>query len=375
MFFYANNTITIDEAEFWEKSYLPRPLQSLGVELSAMMGTSSRMPLPDDKKEIAGREYISTSSSTKGKEQINRDLKLCPLIFKDIAKPIISAGKSLQLIQHVPTMTSATSGRKNAHEIIGFGSSYDSSKIHSEQNISGLTLSEVFCVSLVGLIGHGDHISKYFCLEDPSKSKIFSLFESHADKQKLEEGNGESLPDLACTKKIWFKFLVETLLQKGEIDFGSKNKNTKDFHDVKEENLAGGSLDELLLRSSCPENPVITMCKLFLNKNRDAWSTLNLSRNFYLPPLNDEGLREAIFGESIGLGSPAKGTDYAFAFKFAESEHLRSKDDTKLLEALLPFPTLLPSFQVVLRVRFLQVVIYDLRFYRNFLACLNYLPF
>ena len=356
MFFYANKTISIDEAEFWEKSYLPRPLQSLCVELSAMIGTSSRMPSTDDKKEMAGRESISTSSSRKGKEQSNRDHKLCPLFVKDIAKPIISAGKSLQLIQHVPMTTSAPSGRKNVHEIIGFGSSYDgndSSKIHSGQSMAGLTLSEIFCVSLVGLVGHGDHISKYFWLEDPCNSKIFSLFESHPDKQKLEKGNGESLPDLASSEKTWFKFLVETLLQKREIDFGSKHKNAEDCHDAKEEKLAGGALDELLLRSSCPGNPVITMCKSFLNKNRDAWSTLNLSRNFYLPPLNDEGLREAIFGESIGLGSSAKGTDYAFAFKFAESEHLCSNDDTKLLEALLPFPTLLPSFQVVLRVKFL----------------------
>lgn len=348
MFFYANKTISIDEAEFWEKSYLLRPLQSLDVELSAMIGTSSRLPSTNDKKEMAGRESISTSSSVKGKEQSSKDLKLCPLFVEDIAKPIISAGKSLQLIRHVPMMTSAPSGRKNVHEINGFGSSHDgniSSKIHRGQSIAGLTLSEIFCVSLVGLIGHGDHISKYFWLEDPCNPKIFSLFESHMDKQNLEKGNGESLPNLACSEKIWFKFLVETLLQKGEIDFGSKHKNANDFHDVKEETLAGGALDELLLRSSCPENPVITMCKLFLNKNRDAWSTLNLSRNFYLPPLNDEGLREAIFGEKIGLGSSAKGTDYAFAFKFAESEYLRSKDDTKLLEELFPFPTLLPSFQ------------------------------
>ncbi|CBI19579.3 unnamed protein product, partial [Vitis vinifera] len=175
MFFYANKTISIDEAEFWEKSYLLRPLQSLDHHLA-------------------------------------------------------------------------------------------------ERSIAGLTLSEIFCVSLVGLIGHGDHISKYFWLEDPCNPKIFSLFESHMDKQNLEKGNGESLPNLACSEKIWFKFLVET--------------------------------------SSCPENPVITMCKLFLNKNRDAWRT-----------------------------------DYAFAFKFAESEYLRSKDDTKLLEELFPFPTLLPSFQ------------------------------
>ncbi|KAL6317916.1 hypothetical protein AAG906_030956 [Vitis piasezkii] len=338
MFFYANKTISIDEAEFWEKSYLLRPLQSLDVELSAMIGTSSRLPSTNDKKEMAGRESISTSSSMKGKEQSSKDLKLCPLFVEDIAKPIISAGKSLQLIRHVPMMTSAPSGRKNVHEINGFGNS-------SGQSIAGLTLSEIFCVSLVGLIGHGDHISKYFWLEDPCNPKIFSLFESHMDKQNLEKGNGESLPNLACSEKIWFKFLVETLLQKGEIDFGSKHKNANDFHDVKEETIAGGALDELLLRSSCPENPVITMCKLFLNKNRDAWSTLNLSRNFYLPPLNDEGLREAIFGEKIGLGSSAKGTDYAFAFKFAESEYLRSKDDTKLLEELFPFPTLLPSFQ------------------------------
>lgn len=350
MFFYANKTISIDEAEFWEKSYLLRPLQKLDVELSAIIGTGNLMPSTNDKKEMAGRESIP--SSMKGKEKSNRDLKLCPLFFKDIAKAIISAGKSLQLIQHVPMMTSAPSGS---------GSGYYSnnlSQIHHGQSIAGLTLSEIFCVSLVGLIGHGDHISKYFWLEDPCNSKIFSFLESHVDKQELEERPAESLLDLAFSEKIWLKFLVEMLLQKGKIDFVSENRNEHNLHDVKEDTSAKGPFDELLLRSSCPENPVITMCKLFLKMNRDSWSTLNLSRNFYLPPLDDEGLRKAIFGEKIGLGSAAKGTDYAFAFNYDESEYLRSKDDTKLLEVLFPFPTLLPSFQVGLRVKFLEAVIY-----------------
>lgn len=103
-----------------------------------------------------------------------------------------------------------------------------------------------------------------------------------------------------------------------------------------------------LSRSLCQENPVTTVCQKILSKNVDAWKTLNLSRNFSLPPLNDEVLREAIFGGESGSTSSANGTNYTFGFRFGESEHNRSQDDSKMLQILFPFPTLLPSFQVLL---------------------------
>uniref|UniRef100_A0A5B6YPJ1 Gamma-tubulin complex component n=1 Tax=Davidia involucrata TaxID=16924 RepID=A0A5B6YPJ1_DAVIN len=342
MFFYANKAISIDEAEFWDKSYLLRQIQYQKLDV-----VTDCVPLTND-KEMTGRESISVSSSLKGKYRSDIDLQVCPLFIKDIAKAIVSAGKSLQLVRHTPMTFAAVIGRKDNHEIDGFGccdDNADLSNTHHGQSIAGLTLSEVFCVSLAGLIGQGDHISKNFWQYGPCNSKIVSSLQSF-DKKKLEEGNGESLSAITCSEKIWHKFLVDTLFRKAEIDLESAHKDTNESLDAKEENIAAGVMDELpLMRSFCPENPVITVCERFLHENRDAWSALNLSRNFSLPPLNDEGLRKAIFSGNTGPLLAAKGTNYTFGFQFGEYEHLHSQTDTKMLEVLFPFPTLLPSFQ------------------------------
>ncbi|CAB4296421.1 unnamed protein product [Prunus armeniaca] len=328
MFFYANRAISVDEADFWEKSYLLRQVQCqmLDVGASASSCASDRISVANDKKGVGQRESISTSSFMKGKEWNNKDLQSCPLFIKDIAKSIVSAGKSLQLIRHIP-MTSAVVSRKgNDCEIDGFGC-LDKGVQHGH-SIAGLTLSEVFCVSLAGLIGHGDLIFQY----------IYG-------KQKVESDDGVIVP-VKRSEKIWCKFLVDTLAEKRLVDSQSAHEDGKTLPDAKEENMHAGVVNEFpLSRSFCQENPVLTVCQKTLSKNGDAWKTLNLSRNLCLPPLNDEVLRKAIFGQESGSISAAEGTNYTFGFQFGESEYLRSQDDSHMLQALFPFPTLLPSFQ------------------------------
>lgn len=139
-------------------------------------------------------------------------------------------------------------------------------------------------------------------------------------------GNGENSPAITCSEKVWYKFLVA----------------------MKEKGIDAGEVDNFSSRKSfCPENPVITVCKSSLDDNKDAWSALNLSKNFYLPPLNDEGLRNAIFGGKGKSSHTAKGTNYTSGFQFGESSHLHSQDDAKMLEVLFPFPTILPTLQVL----------------------------
>ncbi|PQM39606.1 gamma-tubulin complex component 5-like isoform X1 [Prunus yedoensis var. nudiflora] len=143
MFFYANRAISVDEADFWEKSYLLR-----------------------------------------------------------------------QLIRHIP-MTSAVVSRKgNDYEIDGFGN-LDNGVQHGH-SIAGLSLSEVFCVSLSGLIGHGDHIFQY----------IYG-------KQKVESDDGVIVP-VKRSEKIWCKFLVDTLAEKRLVD---AQEDGKTLPDAKEENM------------------------------------------------------------------------------------------------------------------------------------------
>jgi gamma-tubulin complex component 5 len=145
------------------------------------------------------------------------------------------------------------------------------------------------------------------------------------------------------------KFLINTLLQRKVIDLECAHNFGIDFSDLEEERMKTGAVDEFPLQGTFfPENPAITACQSLLDKNRDSWKMLNLSKNFYLPPLNDEVLRQAIFGGENGPVSAVKGTDYAFGFQFGVSDYDDSQNDTKLLEVLFPFPTVLPSFQVIL---------------------------
>lgn len=340
MFFYANRAISVDKAEFWEKSYVLRQLQcwKLDAESSSLTSESSHVRETNEKRQNGLRESISLSSSVKG-------LQACPLFIKDIAKSIISAGKSLQLIRHV-----SSKSNDNGIECLGnFNYGSDWSTVHHGQSIAGLTLSEIFCISLAGLIGHGDHIFRYFWQDDSCESEFIPSLPSYMNDQTTMNGNTETLAVLIHSEKMWFKFLLDTLLQKGVIDQKSANKIASNVPNMKEENMGKDIENNLSTQKTfCPENPVISVCDVSLNINKSSniWNALNLSRNYYLPPLNDEVLRKAVLGAESGNISEVKGTNYAFGFLFGESEHLRSQCDTKLLEVLFPFPTILPSFRV-----------------------------
>lgn len=340
MFFYANRAISVDKAEFWEKSYVLRQLQcwKLDAESSSLTSESSHVRETNEKRQNGLRESISLSSSVKG-------LQACPLFIKDIAKSIISAGKSLQLIRHV-----SSKSNDDRIECLGnFNYGSDWSTVHRGQSIAGLTLSEIFCISLAGLIGHGDHIFRYFWQDDSCESEFIPSLPSYMNDQMTRNGNTETLAVLTHSEKTWFKFLLDTLLQKGVIDQKSGNKVASNVPNMKEENMGKIIENNLFTQKTfCPENPVISVCDVSLNINKSSniWNALNLSRNYYLPPLNDEVLRKAVLGAESGNISELKGTNYAFGFQFGESEHLRSQCDTKLLEVLFPFPTILPSFRV-----------------------------
>ncbi|GLT50023.1 hypothetical protein SLA2020_235370 [Shorea laevis] len=350
LFFYANKAISVDDAEFWEKSYLLKlaQYQKLKVELAAATDAHLHVSMTKDKKETSEREFISTSIPMKGKEPKNRDLLACPLFIKDIAKSIVSAGKSLQLIRHVPMTLSAASGRNNDNGSDGFGSpntGRDSSKINQRQSMGRLTLSEIFLVSLAGLLGHGDHIYRFFCQDDQCKREIISSL-SCIEEQMAEKGTVDTLPIPPYSETIWYKFLAETLSKKKVIDLQPGHSHSCDSPDTKEADTVRGLENAFLLqRSFCPENPVITVCQTFLGKNSNAWKELCLSRQLYLPPLNDEPLRKAVFGNQGELVNGINGTNYTFGFQFGESEYLRAQDEMRLLEVLFPLPTLLPPFQ------------------------------
>ncbi|KAK4390603.1 Gamma-tubulin complex component 5 [Sesamum angolense] len=207
--------------------------------------------------------------------------------------------------------------------------------VENGYSIAGLTLSEVFCVSLTALIGHGDHVAEYLWKNDRY------LLGSIKECQEQED------IDVAANKQpklFWQKLLDDTLAQKRDSGFVSYlQEGAINYHNLKGREIYSDEID-IVHRKHCPENPAINVCHGILQENRDAWSSLNISQAFYLPPLNDEWLRQAIFSDKCAHGLTVKNTDYTSGFH-SELENLRFREDAKMLEVLLPFPTLLPSFQ------------------------------
>ncbi|GAU36145.1 hypothetical protein TSUD_316740 [Trifolium subterraneum] len=336
MFFFANKEVSVAEAEFWEKSYLIKKLQhgKLDTELSSTNYTG--MPASNKKKEMGMRDSISLSSTIQGKEQSIRDCPACPLFIKDLAKSIVSAGKSLQLMRHVPNSLAVCSKRNNFKFERTQSLNYGLSPSH---RVAGLTLSEIFSVSLAGLIGHGDHVCKYFCQDDWHESVSVSPFASYLNLN-AEKTDNENLTASPHSEKIWYKFLIDTLCQKGSAALKPRYENN-----VNGDSSGDKVVKESFLLRSCLQNPVITVSRKTIGNNGDALKTLNISQKFCLPSLNDEGLRKAIFGAESTSFSDSEGTNYSFGFQYDESKYLHSHDTRKLLEVLFPFPTILPSVQ------------------------------
>ncbi|KAL6493214.1 hypothetical protein OROGR_032973 [Orobanche gracilis] len=313
MFFVANKKVAIDETEFWEKSCQLR--LAMPEKPNFVIFASECLPSIKEKKDMTGRASISFSNKDTGKEENKKDFQFCPFFIKDIAKAIISAGKSFQLIQHAPTRP------------------ISSVSVENMCSIAGLTLSEVFCVSLTALIGYGDHIAENLWGDDKH------LFGSTEESQDLENQS----------EKSWQKLLDDTLAQKRNSGFVSR-KGAINFHNLNGMEINSDELD-ILPKTYWPENPALTVCRGILQENKDSWSSLNISQAFNLPPLNDECLRQAIFSGNLREhGLSVKSRDFTSGFQFDELERLRFLEEAKMLEDFLPFPTLLPSLQEDLQI-------------------------
>uniref|UniRef100_A0A2P2M756 Gamma-tubulin complex component n=3 Tax=Rhizophora mucronata TaxID=61149 RepID=A0A2P2M756_RHIMU len=349
MFFYANKTISTERSEFWEQSYQLRQAQhsKSDVDHSALTSAS---PSKNNKKEVGERDSVSLSGSMKalkGKDKNNAELLVCPLFIKDIANSIVAAGKSLQLIRHVPVSFSGVSAKSRANQTPGSGCfDSDCDLSNWRQRVAGLTLSEIFCISVAGLIGHADRVSRFFLQDDVSTYKYAPHLVSDRIWKNVGNGNSENLSPRAFPEKIWYKFLVHVLSKKKVFGLEPAHDSGIKILDEEEKHMTADIAQEFPVHKSfCAESPVITVSRTLLDKHSNSWKALNLSRNFCLPPLNDEVLREAVFGAESGPFSSVRGTNYAFGFQFGKSEYHCSQNDAKLLEVVFPFPTLLPSFE------------------------------
>ncbi|KAL8172082.1 LOW QUALITY PROTEIN: hypothetical protein V2J09_023886 [Rumex salicifolius] len=313
MFFYENKSVSISDAAFWEKSYLLR----------------SFSPQKSD-----------PGFSSASHDRSFTDSEACPKFIRDFARSIVSAGKSLQLIRHAPANSDRTSfgqdgcetlaSSENADNATGFG------KVQQRHKITELTLSEIFCISISGLIAHGDHVYNYLFHEN-----LRPMIVPSSQNMEMNMAFHDMYNSPANSGKIWIKFLGEALKDK---KIGSRDDYG--FNHLEDSSIAEDWIKEVrTAKSFHPQNPVLTVSKMFLDQNKHAWSSLNLSKHICLPSLNDEELCEALFSTKSALDAPIGGTNYTFGFQFTESGYFRSQDDIKVLETLFPFPTIIPAFE------------------------------
>ncbi|KFK42428.1 hypothetical protein AALP_AA2G254900 [Arabis alpina] len=331
LFFTANQSVSVNDAEFWEKSY----------SLTKVPSPKSNVTSLKDKKGTGGNDSNSSLVSDKEKEQNAR--VLCPLFIKDICKSIVSAGKSLQLMQHIPSTSSENSGKTQFHRRNESGNS-GCGILQAKKSTADLSLSEVFCLTLAGFIGHGDHVSRYLWKDEADEWEISSTLSSYISGGLVNEMGDKDLPVLACSERMWYKLLVGAVQEKRSMKAKSEHQSAYNVTGVKDEKN-GLAVEKALQGLFCHENLVVSVSKMDLERNKNAWDVLNLSQNYCLTSLNDESLLSAIFEGSGVADAGLSGTNYKFGFQFGRSEYLSSQEDTKILESLFPFPTLLPSFQ------------------------------
>lgn len=310
MFFFQNKEVSINDTEFWEKSYLWRSPSHHKINV----------------------KLCSVTHATHDKE-----LQLSPLFIKEITGAIISAGKTLQLIRHSHVASDSRVLKEDElNNINSSSSACGGPRMNHGGSIPGLTLSEVFLVSLSGLIGHGDHVFSSFKQDD------FDDLISHLSMSKQEEvsEDGECSEALVNSGKTWFEFLKDTLCERGYATRNEKEPSEKN------KDLAPSCINNFQnLSSFCAENPAMTVCKMSLKINRDTWSALNLSSNFYLYPLDDDALREAIMKTNSTMAFSVKGTNRSDFSEFSGPASFHTREDMNVLERLFPFPTILPSFR------------------------------
>uniref|UniRef100_A0A0D9X379 Gamma-tubulin complex component n=1 Tax=Leersia perrieri TaxID=77586 RepID=A0A0D9X379_9ORYZ len=375
MFFYANKAITIDQPAFWEMSYVLRVRGSRADSPSTLADSEFIR-----KKESSNQETTAAGTFMKSKNQGCADI-LCPVFLKDIARAILSAGKSFQLVQHV----------QDAHRIktcevefsvdqLGnyisqekFRQGISSSRIQDKhiifediieeskgqfgndaRKMGFLTLSESFLICLSGLLENGDHVDDYLRKLFADNAPVNKKFvRNKSSVLETEEACGEN-----SSEKTWLKLLRDAT--SGRKHDGIK-KTLASNSVIRDPTFVAGDHRDISsiaieghFNLSSYENPAITACQEMLLRNTNTWIDLNISKSFHLPPLNDENMRKAIFGDRHTAGtSPGDtrsttyfprldGTDYKFGFQFDDSEYVRQEDDKRTLEALYAFPTLLP---------------------------------
>ena len=230
-------------------------------------------------KESSKQEPSNTGACLKATNQGYVDI-LCPVFLKDIARAIVSAGKSFQLVQHAQsthhTRTSLTSGfdidqrsnhitRQNWPDILsseiqnghlrceGALTNSTGQFGHDAREMGLLTLSEIFLICLSGLLENGDHVYEYLRKLRAGSAPDIQAFSECKSKEACAENSSE---------KTWLKLLRDAISGTKYDDKEqtyTKDAVTRDPISV-QGYLQGVSSNavEMPFSPCCYENPAIT---------------------------------------------------------------------------------------------------------------------
>ncbi|CAD6217171.1 unnamed protein product [Miscanthus lutarioriparius] len=217
MFFYANNAVTIDQPAFWEMSYMLR-VRGSRVDSSTTLTDSKSIK----KKESSNQESNTAGACLKVNNQGCVDI-LCPVFLKDIARAIVSAGKSFQLVQHVQDVHQIQTTKSGQQK---FWPDMSSLRIHDDRprnkdalevstsqfgndsrEMGLLTLSEIFLICLSGLLENGDHVYEYLRTLHADSVPNNNAFMENGSTSNLKGTEDTCAGNI--TEKTWLKLLKD----------------------------------------------------------------------------------------------------------------------------------------------------------------------
>jgi gamma-tubulin complex component 5 len=110
LFFYANISVPIEDARFWQQGYQMchqvsgQPIGAFSCSLNAETGLSTLLLEGDSlMQNIEGQSGLvqRTMDQNKVRKSGEEEGLICPAFLRSLAKDVVSAGKSLQLLQHI----------------------------------------------------------------------------------------------------------------------------------------------------------------------------------------------------------------------------------------------------------------------------------
>ncbi|KAI5075340.1 hypothetical protein GOP47_0009416 [Adiantum capillus-veneris] len=323
LFFNANKSVAIEDAAFWQNGFHLRyfkPQKSIGFDESQDPEHLSASDMYLQSKEGLNMQQKSSYTRTVKSTDLNSysDKLACPNFLQHVAKSILSAGKSLQLLQHVHSETAG------------------------EFSSSDLALkTSSLLPSLKGL-------GSSYCLSDNERMESMK-------EVSIPSAGSQGFDEASYFKNSWNQWRMQT----------AKSAEKSLSLLVRPEMTASLENNEIsgTVSASCVSDRHIVPSLV----SESARNSFSLSQSVALPPLDDDDIYEAIFVASdvddslkeractvvvhstdavnskMVKGDLLVGTDYGTGFGCGSLLVHHAKIDTTAMGQLFPASTMLPS--------------------------------